>query len=51
MDELEEADFEDLDMLCDGVEAEKIADENQLFKDHMHKKMDEKLEKIKQDKV
>ena len=50
MEDLEEADFEELDMLCDGVEADKIADENKLFKDQMHRKMDEKLNKIKQQK-
>ena len=39
-DELDEADFEELDMLCDGVEADKKEEQRKKFKEDMHKKMD-----------
>lgn len=49
-EDLEPSNFEDLDMLCDGVEADQIADKRkQLIKD-MNKKMDDKLNLIKEQK-
>ena len=40
MENLDEADFEELDMLCDGVEADKKDEERKEHKNEMHKKMD-----------
>jgi hypothetical protein len=49
--EEEEDNFEELDMLCDGVEADKLQDQNKELVKVMNSKMDEKLEKIKQAKI
>ena len=47
----EEMNFEELDILCDGVEADKMAEQQKEFVKQMHSKMDEKLEMIKQSKL
>ena len=47
----EEENFEELDMLCDGVEADQHLEKNKEFAKAMNSKMDEKLEKIKQAKL
>ena len=37
---IDECDFEELDMLCDGMEADKKEEERKLLKEQMHRKMD-----------